>query len=84
LPLPILYALKNPKKTERLLRLLRKRPIAEKEAKLMLDMVMDSEEARKLKKEMRSMVEEENQHLHLTKLYRNTFMLLLRSMVEDL
>jgi geranylgeranyl pyrophosphate synthase len=84
LPLPILYALQNPKKAERLLRLLRKRPIAEKEAKLMLDMVMDSEEARKLKKEMRSMVEEENQHLHLQKLYRNTFMLLLRSMVEDL
>jgi len=50
----------------------------------MLDMVIDSEEARKLKKEMRSMVEEENQHLHLIKLYRSTFMLLLRAMVEDL
>jgi geranylgeranyl pyrophosphate synthase len=84
LPLPILYTLSDSGKADKILRLLRANPITENELEAILDLVVDSKETEELKKDMRSMVEEENQHLHSAKLDRNIFMLLLRSMVEDL
>jgi len=84
LPLPILYTLKNPKKADKILRLLREKPITEKELEAMLNLVIDSKQARELKKEMRLMVKEQNQHLSSIKINRSIFKLVLRSMMEDL
>jgi geranylgeranyl pyrophosphate synthase len=84
LPLPVLYTLKDSGKVDEILRLVRANPITEKELELILDTVIDSKEATELKREMRSMIEEENHRLRLIEVNRSSFELLLRSMMEDL
>ena len=84
LPLPILYALKDAKKADEILRLVKKNPISEEEGELLLDLVMDSKEAEELKKEMQAMIEEQNHNLLPIKTNRHIFELLLQSMMEDL
>jgi geranylgeranyl diphosphate synthase type I len=84
LPLPILHALEDSGKADKILRLVRANPITEKELELILDLVIDSKEAMELKKEMRLMIREDNQRLQSVKVNKSTFKLLLQSMMEDL
>ena len=83
LPLPILYAFRNPRKKSEVVRLLRKSKITEQETQDILDLIMDTKEVQKLKKEMQSLITSENL-LSIIKTNINTFELLLQSTVEDL
>jgi geranylgeranyl diphosphate synthase type I len=84
LPLPILYTLRDSGKADKILRLLKATPITEKELEAILDLVIDSKEARELKRDMYSVIKGENQRLRLIEVNRSIFELLLRSMIEDL
>ena len=84
LPLPILYALKNPEKAGEIMRLIGKKDIAEEELERLLDLVIDSEETRELKKEMQAMIREEGKQLQSVKLQGKALKLTLRAMQEDL
>ena len=84
LPLPILYALKDAKKADEIVRLVKKDPISEEDGERLLDLVMDSKEAEELKQEMQANVEEQNHGLRKITTNRSIFVLLLQSMMEDL
>jgi geranylgeranyl diphosphate synthase type I len=84
LPLPILFALKDSKKASGILRLLKKDTIAKEDGELLLDLVMDSKEVEKLKKEMETMINEQNHELLSVEINEKIFALLIQSMMEDL
>ncbi|HKZ40269.1 MAG TPA: polyprenyl synthetase family protein, partial [Candidatus Hodarchaeales archaeon] len=84
LPLPVLFALRDSKKAERIKQLLTLRRITEKEMEIIPDLVMGSYKTRELRREMRTMVKQERKRLHPVKHCRSQLMLLLRAMMEDL
>jgi geranylgeranyl pyrophosphate synthase len=84
LPLPILCTLKDASKADTIMRMVGGSTITEKDVEIILDLIINSKETRELKKEMRLLIKEESQRLHLIKLHKKSFMLLLRSMMEDL
>lgn len=84
LPLPVLLTFKNPKKAKKIIELLSVEPITETEVESLLDLVIDSKETSVVKREMSVTVKEEEQKLLLLKLHTSDFVLLLKSMLEDL
>jgi geranylgeranyl pyrophosphate synthase len=84
LPLPVLYALKDAKKANEILNLLKRDTLREEDEERLLDLVMDSKEAEGLKKVMRKTIEEQNHSLQAITTNRGVFKLLLQSMMEDL
>ena len=84
LPLPILAALRDADKKDKIISLLRTREITEKEVNQILDLVMSSKGAQELKKRMRLLVKEESQRLNSNKRFKEISDLLLRSSLEDL
>lgn len=84
LPLPILYALQNEKKREEIIRLISKKRIREEDAYMLADLIIDTEEIEKLKKNMQSLIE--NTIKLITPIRRNkkALRLLLYSTMEDL
>ena len=84
LPLPILAALQESDKREKLISLLRKKEIMQQEVDEIIDLVMSSEGVQKLKKKMMMLIEEESKWLDLHKGFKNNFGLLLKSSLENL
>lgn len=84
LPLPVLLTLKDPAKAEKIIQLLSRERITETEIESLLDIVIDSKETNELKKELFSMVKEEEQRLQSLKIHRSSFVLLLKAMIEDI
>jgi len=84
LPLPILYALQNTRKKSKIIRLLERDKITEKETEEILDLIMDMKEIQELKKEMRFLLNEAENLIRDVKKHRNIFRLLLWSTLEDL
>jgi geranylgeranyl pyrophosphate synthase len=84
LPLPILFTFKDPRKKNKIMRLLKGNKITEKEIAKILNIVMDAKETQELKKEMLSSIKKEIQQLKFIKGSRNSLKLLLQSTVEDL
>jgi len=84
LPLPILYAFRNKGKKSEIVRLLRKDRMTEQETEEILDLIMDMKEVQELKKEMRSLIEKEENLLTHIKRNRKSLELLLWSTLEDL
>lgn len=84
LPLPILYALKDPAKKEEILTLLKGGHITKKAVELTRDIVIDSQETRQLKNEMRSMIQEQNKQFITIRNNQDKFKLMLDSTVEDI
>lgn len=84
LPLPILYALQNGKKRNRIMCLLQKKRITEEDTYTLADLVLDTEEIQKQKKNMQSLVGKELQQLRSIKQNKEILKLLLNSTLEDL
>jgi geranylgeranyl pyrophosphate synthase len=83
LPLPILFAFKDPQRKDRLLHLL-KQPLDEKNMEEILDLTMDSQETLKLTKTLKDLVAHEIQQLASEKKSREKLQLLLNATVENL
>jgi len=83
LPLPILVALQDIKKKDKIIKLLRRREITEKEVEQILDLVMSAEGILELKKKMRLISDKESTRLSDNRL-KESFILLLNSSLEDL
>jgi heptaprenyl diphosphate synthase len=84
LPLPILAALQEPDKREKIIRLLKRKEITQKEVEEILDLVMSSEGARVLKEKMLSLIEDESKRLDSNKKFKETFRLLLQCSLQNL
>ena len=86
LPLPILYAFKNTKTKNEVIRLLKKRKLTEKNAYTIVDAVTDAKEVKKLKKQMQMLIRKEIKRLNFVKKSEilGELKLLLLSVVEDL
>lgn len=84
LPLPILYAFRNTRKRRKIVRLLKRKEIAEQETQKILDLIMDTTEVQELKKEMRLLIKKEEILLTTIERNKDTFKLLLRSTLEGL
>lgn len=83
LPLPILLAFQDSSKKALILQLL-KEEITEDKVEKILDLIMNSKETLKLKKEMERLVKIESQEVTSLKNCRETFNLLLCTTIEDL
>jgi geranylgeranyl pyrophosphate synthase len=84
LPLPILYALQNKQKRYKIMHLINKNRISADNVYTIADLVMNSEEVRKLKNDMKSLIESELISLKLLKRNVKVLRSLLNSMIEDL
>jgi geranylgeranyl diphosphate synthase type II len=84
LPLPILLTFKDPEKSKKLLTLFSQNEISEKDIDEITDLVIDSKQTKLLKKKMRLMISLENLRLRSIKTNKNSFMLLIDSLMEDL
>ncbi|MFZ0966561.1 MAG: polyprenyl synthetase family protein [Candidatus Bathyarchaeia archaeon] len=86
LPLPILYAFKNTKTKNEVIRLLKKRKLTEKNAYTIVDAVTDAKEVKKLKKQMQMLIRKEVKRLNFVTKSEilQGLKLLLLSVVEDL
>ncbi len=84
LPLPVLYALQNTQKREEIVRLLQKKKITENDAYALVDLIMDTNEVQKVKKEMKSLIKQELRRLKMLKQKRYELELLIRATVENL
>jgi geranylgeranyl diphosphate synthase type I len=86
LPLPILYAFKNTKTKNEVIRLLKKRKLTEKNAYTIVDAVTDAKEVKKLKKQMQMLIRKEIKRLNFVTKSEilQGLKLLLLSVVEDL
>jgi geranylgeranyl pyrophosphate synthase len=60
LPLPMLYAMCNPKAKKRIIRLLKKKELTDEDAMEIADIILKTKEVQKLRTEMQSLIEEEN------------------------
>lgn len=83
LPLPILLTLKDAAKAGELTSLLKGHLTKTKQERL-IELAINSKEARELKKQMREMVKQETKRLATNNLKNVTFTLFLKSTVEDL
>ncbi|MEM3550639.1 MAG: polyprenyl synthetase family protein [Candidatus Bathyarchaeia archaeon] len=83
-PLPILYALKDEKKKNKINSMIQKKHISQEDASALVKLILNSEEVRKLKKKMQSLIENELKLLKPLKINRKTLKLILYSMMEDL
>lgn len=86
LPLPMLYAMRNPEAKERIVCLLKKKEVTDDDAVEVADVVLETKEAQRLKDEMQSLIEEGNKLLNKYKKYKNIDMVrdLLKSTLNDL
>jgi geranylgeranyl diphosphate synthase type I len=84
LPLPVLAALQDSDKKDKIISLFGTKEITEKEVNQILDLVLSSEGAQDLKKRMKLLVEKESQRFNSNKSFKETFELLLKSTLEDL
>jgi geranylgeranyl diphosphate synthase type I len=84
LPLPIIAALQDPNKKDKIITLLTRRELTETEVEQILDLVMSSKEARKIKKRMRLLVKEGCQQVNFASRNKETFKLLLWSTLENI
>ena len=84
LPLPILYAFRNPRKKSEIVRLLKKDQITEEEIEQILDLIIDMKEVQELKNEMQLLVEKAENFLSYIRRNRSSLELLLHSTLEDL
>jgi geranylgeranyl diphosphate synthase type II len=83
LPLPILFALKDPRKEKRIMSLL-KPSLSKGETNQIVELVMEAKQVLRLKKEMMAMILYEEQSLPCVKKCAAEFDLLLNSAMEDL
>jgi len=84
LPLPILCALQNEQKRNEIIRLLQKKRITKEDAYTLADLVINTEEVQKLKKNMQSLIGKELQRLKPIKRNKEMLKLFLNSTIEDL
>jgi len=86
LPLPILYALQNEEKRNKIVELLVKDKIEEQETEEILNLIMDMEEVQELKRRMKMLIKEEERRINDLKKDKSKeiFRLLLQSTIEDL
>jgi len=84
LPLPVLYALQSTQKREEIVRLLQKKKITENDAYALVDLVMDTNDIKKVKKEMEFTIKQELRRLKTIKQNKNELKLLILATVEDL
>ena len=84
LPLPVLNAFRDPARKIKIIHLLKRKAIAEKEMEGILDLVINAEENRELGKEMRLLITEETRRLGFVRKNINTLVLLLESTPEDI
>jgi geranylgeranyl diphosphate synthase type I len=72
LPLPMLYAMRNPEAKERIICLLKKKELTDDDAIEVADVVLETKEVQRLKNEMRGLIEEGSGLLNRYKRFRNT------------
>ncbi len=84
LPLPILYALRDPAKKEEILHLLKAGTITQKAIERTVDIVTDSKENADLKQEMNSMIKESKEKLSIIKRKQRELNLMLDCAIEDI
>jgi geranylgeranyl pyrophosphate synthase len=84
LPLPLLYAFKNEKKKEQILRILEKDGITEQDTNEILDLIMETEEVEELRDEMRSLLKKGKDSIKHLGRSRDSLMFLLEAALEGL
>jgi geranylgeranyl pyrophosphate synthase len=84
LPLPILYALQDKKMKDKILPLIKKDKISEKETQKILDLITESKDVQKLKEEMTLLIRRQKRLLTSIKRNKKAFNLLLEASLEDL
>jgi geranylgeranyl pyrophosphate synthase len=84
LPLPILYGLRDKPTKEKIIGILQKKKITEEDAYTIAELVIDSEEIRKLKSDMQALIKEEKELLRSIKRNQITLEILLDSTIEDI
>jgi len=84
LPLPILYALQDKQKRNKIIRLLQKKKMTEKDAYILADLVIGIEQVQKLRRKMQFLIEKELQLFKTLKKDKEVLKLLLCSTLEDL
>jgi geranylgeranyl pyrophosphate synthase len=84
LPVPILFAFKDEKKKNEIIKLLKGSRTEQKDVDRVIELVMNSDEVQALKKDMQSMIRNGIQSLNSIKKTRDTLSLLLKSAMEDL
>lgn len=84
LPLPLLYSLKDERKKNKIMQLIKKDRITKKTSQNLVELICGTTEIRRLKDEMRSLIKNEINSLELINKNKTTLKLLLQSMLEDL
>jgi geranylgeranyl pyrophosphate synthase len=84
LPLPILFTFKDPKKQNKIVYLLKKGELTEKNRDKILDIVMNAVETQELKEKMIALIKEAHQQLKHIKRNKETLQLILDSTLEGL
>jgi geranylgeranyl pyrophosphate synthase len=84
LPLPILFALESKEKRDEIIRLLGKNTLNKNEHAQIIDVVLEANQTRKLRKKMTTMIKEETERLGTVPFHQNPLVLLLKSTIEDL
>jgi geranylgeranyl diphosphate synthase type I len=84
LPVPILFAVKNEKKKDEIIKLLKGRRTKQNDVDRLVELVTHSDEVQALKREMQLMARNEIRNLNSIKNVKTTLRLLLKSATEDL